>query len=143
MCHSRDSKHYDDRLVKIPIEDAVGTCLAHDITEIRTGEFKGPSLRRGHVIRSQDLCHLMRLGKRHLYVLKLDPNQVHEDDAAVELATALAGVGVAFEGRPKEGKLQLQATYAGLLKVKAEALVEFSTGSGPGGRSQKLPYFQR
>ncbi len=126
MCHSRDSKHYDDRLVKIPIEDAVGTCLAHDITEIRTGEFKGPSLRRGHVIRSQDLCHLMRLGKRHLYVLKLDPNQVHEDDAAVELATALAGVGVAFEGRPKEGKLQLQATYAGLLKVKAEALVEFN-----------------
>lgn len=126
MSHSRDSKRYDERLMKIPVEDAVGTCLAHDITEIRAGEFKGPSFRRGHIIRSQDLCHLMRLGKRHLYVLKLGPDEVHEDDAAVELAAALAGPGVAFEGRPREGKLQLQAAYDGLLKVRVEPLVEFN-----------------
>jgi hypothetical protein len=126
MCHSRDSKRHDERLVKIPIEDAVGTRLAHDITEIRPGGFKGPSFRRGHKILSQDLCHLMRLGKRHLYVLDLDRNQVHEDDAAVELASALAGPGVSFDGRPKEGKLQLQAAWPGLLKVKVEPLVEFN-----------------
>jgi hypothetical protein len=126
MCHSRDSKRYDESLVRIPVEEAVGTWLAHDITEIRAGEFKGPSFRRGHKIRSEDLCHLMRLGKRHLYVLNLDKNQVHEDDAVVELASALAGPGVSFDGQPKEGKLQLQAAYAGLLKVKVEPLVEFN-----------------
>jgi hypothetical protein len=126
MCHSRNSKRYDENLVRIPVEDAVGTCLAHDITEIRAGEFKGPSFRRGHKIRSEDLCHIMRLGKRHLYVLNLDQNQVHEDDAVVELAGALAGPGVNFDGQPKEGKLQLQAAHAGLLKVKVEPLVEFN-----------------
>jgi Probable molybdopterin binding domain len=126
MCNSRNSKQYDESLVRIPIEEAVGTCLAHDITEIRPGEFKGPSFRRGHKIQSQDLCHLMRLGKRHLYVLNLDPDQVHEDDAVMELASALSGPGVTFGGKPAEGKLQLQAASSGLLKVRVEPLVEFN-----------------
>jgi len=126
MCNSRNPKRFDESLVRIPIEEAVGTCLGHDVTEIRPGEFKGPSFRRGHIIRHQDLCHLMRLGKRHLYVLNLGPGQVHEDDAVLELASALAGPGVSFNGKPKEGKLQLQAIYSGLLKVKAEPLVEFN-----------------
>ncbi len=56
---------------KVKIEDAVGLSLAHDITEIRPGEFKGPSFRKGHKIERKDLCRLMRLGKRHLYILKL------------------------------------------------------------------------
>jgi hypothetical protein len=126
MCDSRNSKRFDESLLKIPIEEAVGTCLAHDVTEIRPSEFKGPSFRRGHKIRNQDLCHLMRLGKRHLYVLNLAKDQVHEDDAVLELAAVLAGPGVTFDNTPKEGKLQLQAIYNGLLKVKVEPLVEFN-----------------
>jgi hypothetical protein len=123
MCNA---KYHDERLVRIPVEDAVGTRLAHDITEIRPGEFKGPSFRRGHIVERQDLCRLMRLGKRHLYVLDLKDGQVHEDDAVLELATALAGPGVTFSGRPGEGKLQLQAAYNGLLKIDTEALVAFN-----------------
>ena len=68
----------------------------------------------------------MRLGKRHLYVLDLKENQVHEDDAVVELATALSGPGVTFGSRPREGKLQLTAAYSGLLKINTEALVAFN-----------------
>ncbi len=30
----------------IPVEKAVGTILAHDITEIRSGEFKGRAFKR-------------------------------------------------------------------------------------------------
>jgi hypothetical protein len=126
MCNVGNCDKIDDLLTRIPVEQAVGTRLAHDITEVRPGEFKGPSFRRGHKIEQQDLCHLMRLGKRHLYVLDLKQNQVHEDDAVVELAAALAGPGVTFGGRPKEGKLQLTAAYNGLLKVKTEALVDFN-----------------
>ena len=33
-------------LKKIKLHDAVGTKLAHDITEIRPGEFKGPAFRK-------------------------------------------------------------------------------------------------
>ena len=34
-------------LKKIKLKDAVGTELAHDITEIRPGEFKGPGFPQG------------------------------------------------------------------------------------------------
>jgi molybdenum cofactor synthesis domain-containing protein len=126
MCHSHDTRRSNDGMTKINVEEAVGTRLAHDITEIRPGEYKGPSFRRGHRVRQEDVCHLMRLGKRHLYVLDLDAGQVHEDDAVAELAASLAGPGVTFGGHPKEGKLQLKAAYTGLLKINARALVAFN-----------------
>jgi len=111
---------------KIKVEDAVGTTLAHDITEIKPGEFKGPSFRKGHTIKQGDLCHLMRLGKRHLYILDLNEDRIHEDQAVLELATALAGPGVTFGNNPREGKLELKAIYDGLLKVQVDALIEFN-----------------
>jgi len=113
-------------LRKIRIEDAVGSRLAHDITEVVPGEFKGPSFRRGQRIETGDLCHLMRLGKRHLYVLDLKEDQIHEDEAVLELADALAGPGVTFSSQPREGKIQLRADYEGLLKVKVSPLIEFN-----------------
>jgi hypothetical protein len=126
MCNTSHDDKLDHLLAKIPLEQAVGTRLAHDITEVRPGEYKGPSFRKGHRVEQRDICHLMRLGKRHLFVLDLKENQVHEDDAVVELAAALAGPGVTFGSRPKEGKLQLTAAYSGLLKVDTEALVDFN-----------------
>ena len=84
MCQSHEARQWPGGMTKINVEDAVGTRLAHDITEIRPGEFKGPSFRRGHRVREQDLCRLMRLGKRHLYILDLKDDQVHEDDAVLE-----------------------------------------------------------
>ena len=113
-------------MTKIKVEEAVGTRLAHDITEVRPGEYKGPSFRKGHQVQQSDVCQLMRLGKRHLYILDLNEDQVHEDDAVVELASALAGPGVTFSGIPNEGKLQLKAAYTGLLKINTEALVAFN-----------------
>jgi molybdenum cofactor synthesis domain-containing protein len=111
---------------KIRIEDAIGLALAHDITEVRPGEYKGPSFRKGHKVERKDLCQLMRLGKRHLYTLELDEDQVHEDDAVRELAIALAGPGVTFGRQPKEGKNQLEAAHDGLLKVNIDPLIDFN-----------------
>jgi molybdenum cofactor synthesis domain-containing protein len=111
---------------KVKVEDAVGLELAHDITEVRPGEYKGPSFRKGHEVERKDLCHLMRLGKQHLYVLDLEPDQVHEDDAVIELATALAGPGVVFDSQAREGKIELKAAYDGLFKVNVEPLVDFN-----------------
>ncbi len=115
-----------DCFQKIKVEDAVGLTLGHDITEVRPGAYKGPAFRRGHKVRESDLCHLMRLGKRHLYVLDLAEDQVHEDDGVAELAHALAGPGVTFEARPSEGKIQLTAAYDGLLKVRIDPLTDFN-----------------
>ena len=110
----------------IPIDQSVGTILAHDITEIRPGQFKGPAFKKGHIIRESDVPHLKRVGKEHLYVLHLEPREVHEDDAALRLATALAGRGVFFDPHPSEGKIQLKASRRGLFKVDVAALIRIN-----------------
>jgi hypothetical protein len=110
----------------IPVDKAVGTILAHDITEIRPGEFKGRAFKKGHVIREEDICHLQRLGKEHLFVLQVAEDEMHENDAAYAIARALMGDGVAIKGEPKEGKISIIAERDGLLKINKEALLEFN-----------------
>ena len=107
----------------IPIDQAVGTILAHDITEIRPGQFKGAAFKKGHIISEEDLPHLKRVGKEHLFVLHLEPGEVHEDDAAIRLCAVLTGPGVIFEPNPSEGKISLRAAHRGLLKVDVDALM--------------------
>jgi molybdenum cofactor synthesis domain-containing protein len=111
---------------KIRVEEAVGMVLAHDITEIRRGEFKGPAFRKGHRLEEADICHLQRLGKRHLYVLKIDEGFIHENDAAVALVEAFCGDGVTWKDPPKEGKIALIAARDGLFKVDVKALTEIN-----------------
>ncbi len=108
------------------IEDAVGCSLAHDITEIRPGEFKGPAFARGHVLTCRDMDHLRRLGKDHLYVIHPEADEMHEDDAATNLAEALCGEGVGWDTPPREGKINLIAMRDGLLKVDVEVLQQFN-----------------
>jgi hypothetical protein len=125
MCeiHNRDPKA---QVRTIPVRDAVGTVLAHDITEITPGTFKGCAFRKGHVIRPEDISHLQRLGKEHLFVLDLAEDGMHEDEAAHALAQALMGDGVRPGGEPKEGKINLVANRTGLLKVNRDALRAFN-----------------
>ena len=110
----------------ISVDQAVGTVLAHDITEIRPGQFKGAAFKKGHVVAAADIPHLRKLGKEHLYVLQLGPEQAHEDEAAVELARALCGPGVVFDPAPSEGKVALKAAHRGLLKIRADRLMELN-----------------
>jgi hypothetical protein len=46
------------------------------------GAFKGPVFRKGHRIRPDDICHLQRPGKEHVFVLTVVDEHLHEDDAA-------------------------------------------------------------
>jgi molybdopterin biosynthesis enzyme len=110
----------------IELKDAVGHTLAHDITEIRPGEFKGPAFLKGHNVCEEDLCRLQRLGKNHLYVLDLEEDEIHENEAAALLAGALAGEGVVWENNPREGKINLHAAWDGLIKVNVPALAAFN-----------------
>ena len=113
-------------LKTIELKDAVGSKLAHDITEIRPGEFKGAAFRRGHTVCEADLCHLQKLGKNHLYVIDLAEDEIHENEAAVIMATALAGDGVSWKDGPKEGKINLLAETNGLLSVNTASLAAFN-----------------
>ncbi len=113
-------------LKKIKLQDAVGTELAHDITEIRPGEFKGPAFRKGHTVCNEDLCHLQKLGKNHLYQIDLDEDEIHEDQAAAMLADALAGDGIVWQDEPREGKINLLAERDGLFTVNTASLAAFN-----------------
>ena len=113
-------------LKKIGVNDSVGTKLAHDITEIRPGEFKGPAFRKGHTVCDEDVCRLQKLGKNHLYLIDLDEDEIHEDQAASILAESLSGAGIVWEDAPKEGKINLHAQYDGLCTVDIAALAAFN-----------------
>ena len=108
----------------VNVADAVGMILAHDITEIRQGEFKGRAFKKGDIVTPEDVEHLKRLGKEHLFVLDIEPGYLHENEAAVIMADAFCGDGVGWEGEPSEGKIELRAQRPGLLKVEVEALTQ-------------------
>ena len=89
-------------LKKIDLKKAVGTKLAHDITEIRPGEFKGPAFRKGHTVCDDDICRLQKLGKNHLYLIDLADDEIDENQAAALLAEGLAGEGITWKDEPSE-----------------------------------------
>ena len=113
-------------LKKIKLEEAVGTKLAHDMTEIRPGEFKGAAFHKGHEVCNEDLCRLQKMGKNHLYLIDLEDDEIHEDQAAAVLADALAGDGVVWKNEPREGKIKMLAGEDGLLTVNTAALAAFN-----------------
>lgn len=93
---------------KIEVEEAVGVKLAHDVTRVVPGQFKGPAFRRGHVIKREDIQKLLDIGERHVYILKLKRGELHEDDVARRLALAIIGPGISSMG-PREGRTQFRA----------------------------------
>jgi formylmethanofuran dehydrogenase subunit E len=73
------------------------------------------------------------MGRRHVYIQEdqqLDPEWVHEDEAALAFARALAGEGVTFTEPPREGKVNLLAAQDGLLVVDEARLEIFNLVPG-------------
>ncbi|HUR72062.1 MAG TPA: molybdopterin-binding protein [Candidatus Limnocylindrales bacterium] len=110
----------------IPVEEAVGLPLAHDITEIIPGKHKGPAFRRGHIIRQEDVAKLLDVGKANIYVMDLEKDELHEEDAARRLAKAAAGANLKLTD-PSEGRINMVAAIPGLLKVDADLLYRFNS----------------
>ncbi|MGW8195569.1 MAG: molybdopterin-binding protein, partial [Desulforhopalus sp.] len=110
----------------VPVEQAVGMVLSHDITEIVKNDKKGAAFKKGHIIRIEDVEYLKRLGKDHIYVLSLGHGEIHEDAAAIRLAAAIAGRGVQYGDTPEEGKIAIKADIDGLLRVNRQSLFRFN-----------------
>ncbi|MFZ5351231.1 MAG: molybdopterin-binding protein [Bacillota bacterium] len=106
---------------KVRTEDAVGMVLGHDLTKIIPGEFKGAAFKKGDIIKPEDIDVLKSMGKDHIFILELGPDQIHENEAAVRIALAAAGKGIDLAA-PHEGKVNFTAQWNGLLKVSREVL---------------------
>ena len=106
---------------KVKVENAVGMVLAHDITRIIPGKFKGVGFKKGHIVRQKDVPELIKLGKKHLYVLNLSAKHLHEDEAALRIARAVCGKQLRWT-EPAEGKSSIISEARGIVKVNRAAL---------------------
>lgn len=105
----------------IRVEDAVGRVLCHDITRIVKDNFKGTAYKKGHVITPGDIPELLKLGKEHVFVLELEPGEIHEDEAGIRLGRVAAGSGT-VAGPVKESRVNIYADIDGLLKIDIPSL---------------------
>jgi molybdenum cofactor synthesis domain-containing protein len=117
---------------KVPVEQAVGMALGHDITEIAAERgIKHRAFRRGHVIAAGDVERLKDLGKNAIFVLEDDETDVHEDAAAVLVAPLAAGLNVVHDDEPCEGKISFRAACDGLFRVDVERLYAINSLAVP------------
>lgn len=107
----------------VAVYDAVGMVLAHDMTQIIPGKFKGSRFKKGYIIREEDIPVLLEMGKVNIFVLELGDNDIHEDEAAMRIARAAAGTGIELKVK-NEGKVELVAKHDGLLQIDTDKLME-------------------
>ncbi len=108
----------------IKTEDAVGNILAHDITKIIPGKYKGAAFKKGQLITKQDIPELLKIGKKNLYIHDIPKTHIHEDEAALYIAETIVGHGKKFLKwtTPCEGKTNIISTVDGLLKIDTKVL---------------------
>lgn len=111
---------------KIKTENAIGTALCHDVTQIIPGVMKGPIFKKGHIITEADIPTLLDIGKHHVYVYDLNDGYIHENDAADRMAAAVRGSGIKLTD-VSEGKISFKAECDGVLKIKREAVLELNS----------------
>ena len=88
------------KITTIPLEEAVGKALAHDLTQIDAKNHKKSArFKKGQVVTEADLPTLRDMGRENISVMELSAGDVHEDDAALALADVLCGENLRITGR--------------------------------------------
>ncbi|MBQ7456003.1 MAG: trehalose-binding protein [Desulfovibrio sp.] len=116
--------------VVVPVEEAVGKTLAHDMTRIVPGQFKGPEFAAGQTVRAGDICRLQQMGRFNVAVLDEEKNpdsqMIHENQVAETFARRMAGANVNYTLPPHEGKIDFTAAIDGVFCVDWERLYHFN-----------------
>lgn len=111
----------------IPIQQAIGTILAHSMQARRGFEEDGQKYRivKGTKLSAAQIDDLISAGHEMLTVAQLGPEDLHEDEAALSLAQALVpdetGQGIRISGAGA-GRVNLYALGAGLIRVQRAAI---------------------
>jgi len=99
----------------VPVADALGATAVHSIRE---GNFV---LKKGTLIGPAEVAALNAAGVKAITVARLDPDDISEDQAAADIATAIKGEGVRAD-RAFTGRCNLFAESAGVLVVDKAAI---------------------
>jgi molybdenum cofactor cytidylyltransferase len=101
------------------VRHAEGALLAHSVT-VGAQRFK-----KGHKLGAEDIAAFVAAGVERIIVAALGPDDVPENDAALQLAHALAGPGLRA-GNAGTGRCSLYPDDAGLLVFDAEDIHRFN-----------------
>ncbi len=99
----------------VPVDEAAGGIAVHSIRKA------GIVLKKGTVIGKTEIAALKAAGIAEIVVARLEPGDVSEDEAAAEIAAAVAGEGVRVD-RAFTGRANLFAEAAGVLVVDKTAI---------------------
>lgn len=92
----------------VPLAEAEGTILAHSV---KAGDRK---LRKGVVLNRAHLDQMTQAGLSEVTVARMEPGDSHEDDAAHQIAAALAP-------DPRAANLRVTAPFTGRVNLLADA----------------------
>ncbi len=112
-------------LKRVPVSEAVGRILGHDITRIVPGGFKGRAFKAGQIIRAEDIPLLLDLGKQSVYVYEPSPGELHEDEAARRLGCCLAGEGLSLT-EPNQGRVDVISVQDGVLRIDVARVLDIN-----------------
>jgi len=101
------------RFGETPIDEATGAILAH------SRRADGINFSKGRRLSAEDVDRLKTAGVASVVAARLDPDDIHEDQAAEAIAKALAGVGIDITA-PFTGRCNHFAREAGLAVVDHE-----------------------
>lgn len=107
------------------LDAAVGHILSHNLADASGRKL----FAKGRVLRVEDLPQLAALGLQAVRVAVLQPDDVHEDEAARRLAAAVRGGGVSASAA-HAGRVNLRAERVGPLEVDATALLTINQIDG-------------
>ncbi len=99
----------------VPVGEALGATAVHSI---RQGDLV---LKKGTLIRAEEIAALKAAGVDEIVVARLEPDDVSEDRAAADIAAAIAGDHVRLD-RAFTGRCNLFAEKAGVLVVDGDAV---------------------
>ncbi|MEX0349759.1 MAG: molybdopterin-binding protein [Paracoccaceae bacterium] len=107
----------------VPVAEAAGAILAHSVS---AGKRK---LRKGVMLGADDVALLVQNGVSEVTVARLEPGDVHEDDAAQTLAASLvpdpAAAGVTLTA-PFTGRVNILAASPGVVELDVAAIERFN-----------------
>ncbi len=109
----------------VAVERSAGLILGHNVT----GENGRRVLRKGRELTESDVAALAGLGRRSVWVARLEPGDVEENAAAERIAGAAAGAGLRLS-RPSTGRVNLYARTLGLLRVDRRRLLRLNLSDG-------------
>jgi hypothetical protein len=76
---------------------------------------------KGRILSRDDWRLVQQASPRELHIVRMESGEVHEDEAARELARIVAGEGIAMHG-PTESQMRLSASRNGILQVDVDKL---------------------